>query len=405
MKKLILFALLFAPIAWGNGCSDILSGQMLQNVQLPVLEQTVSPTADVLRVVFFRKLSLEIGPVVNNWIYVMPRDAVELNQTVGNAGWQYYLGSNESGYFRINKNSNWFTYVCESGVKHNLTMAVALGELLALEGGKTVKADVVRVKSSVPDAFYDSNYSVVSDEFIVVTADSVDSGGDRVFKGAMYAKQNEIYYFIDKPGSSELADIYPSLRYLACCSSKNCSTDFESNFKPSSCSASLFSKSSFCSDENTLVKYSCGENDACLPEHAACEFGCVNGTCFDGTRPTCEDFYGENIYVRNSVSGVFQNKTTYAFTNKCESLNKVSVWSCYGGAPVSRVFDCPLGCESGRCVEAQQEASVVPSVQPSVEKQPPAQGENNALFVIALLIAFAALAWWVLRLPPAQTKK
>jgi hypothetical protein len=278
--------------------------------------------------------------------------------------------------------------------------ASASTSILTLEDGRTVNADVVRVKSETPNAFYDSNYSIASDEFVVVTADAVDSAGERIFKGTMFAKQGDVYYYVGSTGRNELADVYPSMRYLACCTSSNCTSNFESVLKPSSCSSSLFSKESFCSSENTLVKHAC-EKEACIPERVACDFGCVNGACIDGTKPTCKDFYGEDIYNRNSVNGVYQNKTPYAFTNACESFNKVRAFSCIGNAPASRVFDCALGCSEGACVNAREEVSTTPSEPPLEGK--PAQQDYSPV-VIVLLLIFAAVAVWALRLPQQKKK-
>ncbi|MFH0922569.1 MAG: hypothetical protein V1811_00750 [Candidatus Micrarchaeota archaeon] len=401
VKKLLLFALLLAPLAFGNGCSDIVSGQLLQDVQLPVLDQSVSPASDALRVLFYRKLSLEIGPVQNNRLFVLAHDAVEVNQSVGTAGWIYYLAANETAYFRVQKYSDNFTYVCENGDKHQLHASVSFGAPLALEGGKLANVDVVRVTSETPNAFYDSNYSIVSDEFVVVTKDAIDSAGDRIFKGTMFAKQGDVYYYIGSTGRTQTSDVYPSMRYLACCTSSSCTSNFENVLKPSSCSSSLFSKASFCSSENTLVKHAC-ENDACIPEHVDCEFGCLNGACVDGVKPTCKDFYGENIYRRNSVNGVYQNKTPYAFTNACESYNKVRAFSCVGTAPASRVFDCPLGCSEGKCLEAKEAVSTIPSVEPPLEGKP--RQQDYSLVVVVLLLIFAGVGVWVLRLPPQKKK-
>ena len=403
MKKILLLALLFVPFALGNGgCADLVSGQFLQNVQLPVLDQSTSPAADAVRILFYSPLSLDIGAGVRNTrLYVLAHDAVEINNTVGIAGWIYYMAANETAYYHLQKYSGNFTYVCESGVRRALYATASLGETLALEGGRTVLADVVRLKSDSPNSFYDSNYSLASDEFVVVTSNTVDSNGGRVARGTMFAKQGDVYYYVGAPGATETSAAYPSLHYLACCTPSNCTSDFESALKPSSCSSSLFSKNSSCLDGNTLAVRSCAEN-SCIPQRLNCDYGCANGACIDGTPATCKDFYGENTSVRNFVTGVYQNKTIYEFSNSCESAGKVRAFSCAGTAPTSQVFDCPLGCAEGKCIQAEATASPTPAVEQLLENKPPQP--DYTWLAVALLVAVCLLAWWVFHLPTPKKR-
>lgn len=402
-KTILLLALLLLPLSLAQGCDDIVSGQLLQNVQIPILSQTTSPTADMVRVVFFRKMSLEIGPVVNNWLYVMPSDTIALvdpgyggtpkNQTIGYAGWFYYLALNESGYFRIQTNSSKFSYACENGATLELEATARLGGTLKLDGGRTVVADFVRVKAG-ETAFYSSDYFVASDEFVVITRNSTDSAGNVVARGSMFARQDGVYHFVGARGRTELADVYPSMKFLGCCSSGKCSSDFKSELAASSCSSDLFSAKSACLGGNSLGAFpSCSAGNVCVPSIITCKYGCANGSCVDGTEPECRSFYEPSVFVRNSISGVYQNKTQFGFTNACED-GKVRVWSCEGSAPKSATFGCDFGCAAGVCLNKTAGVALpsTAAASPPVFKQPLIP-ENGYWLGAGVLVLFTAAAY------------